>query len=360
MLSVNCNAKSSETLKHRIDSLLNATYASDEPGVSLLIAKNGIAVYEGASGIADVITKEKIDGNTAFNIASISKQFTAVAALKMEEDGKIDLNESVAKYFPEFKNKFWNDIKLWHLLSHCSGIPDLRPRSNRNFTLYATDEQSIEYMKELDSLKFTPGAYYDYINPTFDLFYVLIQRCSGIGFEDYQRINIFDVAQMENAQYFSPDKQIDHMAHGYIKSNNVWKEYDYGEETFFATKADGGIYTTTRDFLKWENALYNGKIISLNSLRKAYTRHIKVSESPYCQYQNRPKTWYGLGWFIDENFGNDIKIYHTGDNGGFQAYAAKYIKNRINVIMFENRNDIDRWSMQLKIERILKEEGLLQ
>ena len=362
MLTINSNAKNYESLKQRLDSLLNATYAPDAPGVSLLIAKDGVAVYEGSNGIADVTTKEKIDGNTAFNIASISKQFTAVAALKMEEDGIINLNESVAKYFPEFKNKMWQNIKLWHLLSHCSGIPDSRPRSNRDFTLYATDEQSIEYMQYLDSLKFSPGTYYDYINPTFDLFYVLVTRCCGIGFEDYQKSTIFDVAKMDNVQYFSPDKHISHMAHGYIENeeSKEWKEYDYGEETFFATKADGGIYTTTRNFLKWENALADGRIISLSQLKKAYTKHIKVSGSQYCDYQNRPNTWYGLGWFIDENFDGDTKIYHTGDNGGFQAYAAKYIKNKVNVIMFENRNDIDRWPMQLNIECILKEEGVLQ
>ena len=112
--------------------------------------------------------------------------------------------------------------------------------------------------------------------------------------------------------------------------------------------------------MKWENALATESIISAKAISQAYKKHIKVSGSKYCTYQNRANTWYGYGWFIDDKPGKELKIYHTGDNGGFQAYAAKYPESKVNVIMFENRNDIDRWTMQQKIELILREEGVLK
>lgn len=374
-------------LEARLDSLMQSHYIPTAPGAALLVAKGGNILYDKGVGIADMATGEKIDGNTAFNIASISKQFTAIGALKMQEMGLINLEHNVSRYFPEFEGNIWKRVKLRHLLSHSSGVPDARPRGDRNFTLFATDEQSVGYMTSLDELHFEPGTSYEYINPTFDLFYLITEQKTGMKFVDYQKKYIFDPAGMENVQYFTPEARIPHMAHGYIVNEDAevsgadsdyakkrekvsndyvdgngvhWAECDYGEETFFATKADGGIYTTTHDFLLWENALCNNVLVKKESKRMAYTPHTRVSGSPWSGYQNRPYTWYGFGWFIDKTPGREEKIYHTGDNGGFQAYAAKYERSGVNVIMFENQNTVDRWSLQLKIEKILLEEGVLE
>lgn len=384
VMSMSVNVK---RLESRLDSLLNSHYDAKSPGAALLIAKNGKAIYDKGIGVADMSTGEKIDGNTAFNIASISKQFTAIGALKMQEMGLINLNNSVASYFPELKNDIWKKVRLRHLLSHSSGVPDARPRDDRNFMLTATDEQSVQYMKDLKELHFQPGTDYEYINPTFDLFYLLVEKKTGMKFVDFQKKHLFSKAKMSNVQYFTPDAKIAHMAHGYIVNEDAevsgsdsdyakkrekvendyvdgkgvhWAECDYGEETFFATKADGGIYTTTHDFLKWENALRKNVLVKNTSKLKAYKTHTKVSGSKWSGYQNRENTWYGYGWFIDKTPGREVKIYHTGDNGGFQAYAAKYERSHVNVIMFENQNTVDRWTLQLEIERILREEGVLK
>ena len=279
-------------LEARLDSVMESHYDPQSPGAALLIAKNGKAIYDKGIGIADMATGEKIDGNTAFNIASISKQFTAIGALKMQEMGLVDLNNSVASYFPELNNEIWKKVKLKHLLSHSSGVPDARPRDDRNFMLTATDEQSVQYMKNLTELHFEPGTDYEYINPTFDLFYFLVEKKTGMKFVDFQKKYIFDKASMKNVQYFTPEAKIPHMAHGYIVNEDAevsgsdsdyakkrekvendyidgkgthWAECDYGEETFFATKADGGIYTTTHDFLKWENALHRNILVKKSS-----------------------------------------------------------------------------------------------
>lgn len=381
MLISSCTS-TKDTIPEQIDEVCSQLFPANEPGAAVLVLKGDEVIFDKGYGIADLETKAPIDGNTFFNIASISKQFTATAAMILQEQGIISLSDPVSKYFPEFKADFWSRITLGHLLSHSSGIPDTRPRDNREFMLTCTDMESIQYMKELETLHFEPGTNYEYINPTFDLFYAIIEKLTGKSFEEFQRENIFNPAGMANTLYFSPDKQIPNMAHGYDYDSSTvssedndkpsaataqatdnkenedpqlkdWYEYDYGEETFFATKADGGIYTSTHEFVEWEKALREGSVMSEASRAEAQSPHTSISGSTFSGYQNRENTSYGYGWFIDETPGAPLKIYHTGDNGGFKAIACRYPESNTLVLVFANRPDWDRWQLLLDIEQIL-------
>lgn len=376
----------SSDFKERLDSMLASKYSQDAPGCAILIAQEGKIIYEGMIGIADLSAKRRIDGQTEFNIASITKQFTAIGILKCQELGLLNIEDCIQKYIPEFKDDIWKKVKIRHLMSHSSGIPDNRPRTDKNFMLYISDDECLGYMYNLSQLKFEPGSNYDYINPTFQILREIIQRVSGRKFDDFQKEYLFNPAGMYKTFYFEPQIVTPNISHAYIPIKNIsrsssdsdskkdigelestysdsmgvsWAEYDYGEETFFGTKADGGIYTNIYDFLKWELALARGVILSNTLLNEAYKSHTQVTGSRFCDYQNRDYTHYGYGWFIDSKPNRPLKIYHTGDNGGYQAYAAKYPTCGLNVIMFENRNDIDRWSTQMEIEQLLIEFGYI-
>ena len=104
-------------------------FPEQEPGAAVLIMQGNDIVFDKGYGIADINTKKPIDGNTFFNIASVSKQFTATAILQLAEKGKIALEDPVNKYYPEFKQDFWKGIKIKQRLSHSSGIPDARNAS---------------------------------------------------------------------------------------------------------------------------------------------------------------------------------------------------------------------------------------
>lgn len=369
-----------EDTKKSLDLLLSPMYRDDAPGGAVLIAAGGEVEYEFYRGLADMHSGRLIDADTVFNVASISKQFASVGLLRLVDRGLVSLDDSIANYFPEFKSQHWRDIKLWHVMSHCSGVPDLRPRTDRNFMLYCTDRQSLEYMTTLDTFKFAPGETYDYINPTYQLLFGIIERVTGMDFDDYQQQEIFKPLGMASTFYFEPGRETPHTAHGYIINEDTvvsgidadyekhrskvendhvdgegrhWAVCEYGIETFFATKADGGLYSTCRDLLRWENALSSNALISENLKRKAYSCITDVSSSTVCGYQNRPHTHYGLGWFIDTTPGRERKVYHTGDNGGFQAYLAKFEDSGKVVVMLENRNDRDRWSTQTGIEKLI-------
>ena len=145
-----------------------------------------------------------------------------------------------------------------------------------------------------------------------------------------------------------------------------WYEYDLGEETFFATRPDGGLYTSTHEFVQWEKFLRKVDSLSTTlqkkdlspfnfhfSIRSAWTPQVQVSGSPWSDYQNRPNTWYGYGWFIEPaTDSTKTVIYHTGDNGGFKILAARYPEDDVLVLVFANRADWDRYALKQQIEQI--------
>ena len=202
----------------------------------------------------------------------------------------------------------------------------------------------------------------------------VLAKVSGKPFTEYVRENIFTPAGMEKALYFDPaiEDQIPNMAHGYeyedvtdMPEERVatadakdapknWYEYDYGEETFFATKPDGGIYTSTHEFAQWEKALRNNTVMSEESRNLAHSPKTYITGSQFSDYQNRENTWYGYGWFIEPKTDTTAEvIYHTGDNGGFKILAARYPESNALVLIFANRADWDRYEVMQKIEEYL-------
>ena len=324
----------------QVDAIMKTRYSYDTPGAAIMILKGDSVIMEKYYGVADMETMEPISVLTRFNIASISKQFTVVGALRLVNEGKIALNDSLAHYFPQYTEPFWKQLQIWHLMSHTSGLPDSRDRSDRNACVFANDLISMSYFPLVKDLRFNPGSAYDYKNPTFLLIANIIEQCDSMPFIEYQKRYIFDELGMVSTTYFDPNNTPANTAHGYINTqadgasstdndtagktvkidnpkSSQWQQYDYGEETFFATRPDGGIYSTIRDLAQWEKGLRENRIIPDSLLKIAYTPHVEVSGSKWSSYQNRPNTYYGLGWFIDKTPSYPTKVYHTGDNGGF-------------------------------------------
>ena len=175
---------SKEEMARNIDEVFGAVYNNpNEPGAAVLILQGNDTLYSRCFGVADMETKAPVTFQTNFCIASVSKQFSAVALMQLAEQGKLSLQDPLSKFFPEFQAPFFKDITLHNIMSHTSGIPDARSRSDRNFVLYSTDVESVGYMKTLDHLNFQPGTRYEYINPTFQLIYQIVERTTGMPFE---------------------------------------------------------------------------------------------------------------------------------------------------------------------------------
>ena len=326
-------------------------FHQNEPGAAVFVMIGDKVVFDRGYGLADMDTKQPIDGDTFFNIASVSKQFTAVAILQLASEGRLSLDDTASNYFPEFQADFWQKITLRHLMSHSSGIPDAR-NYPREVKIYGDEALSTEYMLTLDHLNFEPGTAYEYINPTFQLIYQIVERATGIPFETYMHENVFGRAGMQTCRYYEPDRNIACMAHGYERDDKgVWQEYDYGEESFFATKADGALYCSINDFVSWERALRDNKVWTAASKRLAYNPWIQIPAD--AEYGYQPHTGYGYGFFVQDMPGQPTHVYHLGDNGGFTIYAGKIPERDLIFLFFSTRPDIDRLGMVNQVYRIL-------
>ena len=363
-LATACGTKSS--VENSLDILFSEMFPADGPGAQVIVTRGGEIVYDKGFGLADLETGAPITDSTMFNICSISKQFSAVALFILAEEGKISLDDPVSKYFPEFKADFFNRITLANLISHTSGLPDSRPRTDaqwekyravhpsvfdnvKDYKLYCEEEESLRYLQTVDSLAFEPGTAYEYQNPTFQLIYYIVEKVTGEHFDDWMHANIFVPAGMTRTVYFEPDRQIANMAHGYSKNEEgKWAEDDYGETNFFGTKADGGIYTTALEFVNWDKALYGDVIFSKKWRELAHTSKIPT-DIPY--------TGYGYGWFIEKYPDRPLKIYHTGDNGGFFTIEGRLPEKDIFYLIFANQHDWDRLETAEKVDSILQQHG---
>lgn len=360
-----------------LDSLFASRFQADEPGAAILMVRADSVVYDHSIGLARLDIPTPITNQTMFNICSVSKQFSAMALFMLAEQGKLSLDDSVNKYFPHFRADFYKQITLRHLLSHTSGLPDNRPRNEKawlkyiqnnktrfknvhDFTHHAPEEESYRFLELLDTLAFEPGTQYDYQNPTYQLMQSIIEQVTGESFDKWMQENIFLPAGMKETCYFEPNKEIARMAHGYIPAEGAnpynyyrtedgrWEECDYGETSFFRTKADGGIYTTPLEFLLWDKALYGDLLVSDSVRKEAHTARIET-DIPY--------TSYGYGWFIEHRPDRPLKIYHTGDNGGFLIFEGRFPEKDIFYLIFANRPDWEREATVEEVDKILEKYG---
>ena len=336
--AMSCKPDPNQPLKDAVDGIFSSAFPSDGPGGAVLITRGGKTIIDKGYGVADITTGAAIDGDTFFNIASMSKQFTAVAIMQLAAEGKLSLDDSVHKYFPEYKADFWDRITIHHLLSHSSGIPDDRGSFSMERKLAATDTVSVSYLPDLDHLNFEPGAGYEYMNPTYVLLGMIVEKVSGQEFEAYMRDHLFTPAGMEHTLYYVPgrDAEIPAMAHAYDMNpaDSLWFESDFGESSFFATRPDGGIYTSTHEFLAWEKALHSGAVLDRDALETAQSPKSFISDNPLRQY--------GYGWIIERRDNMPENIYHTGANGGFRTLGAYYPAADVEILVFTNRADF-RW-----------------
>ncbi len=346
-----------DTRVEQIRGLMNAQFPADEPGAAILILRGDTLLMAEGYGLADMQTKTPVTTETNFCLASISKQFTAVGILQLCEQGRMALTDEVRTFFPQLTEPIWQGVTVRHILSHTSGIPDARAHFPREMKIFADDNVAVAYFDTLSWRDFLPGEAYKYINPTITLAGKIIEKVSGEEFGAYMAKHVFEPAGMRTSVYFLADHEDDiaDKAHGYRQNDKgEWMEYDYGEETFFATRPDGALYCSVSDFAQWEKALRDNVLLSAETAELAWTPNICCTGSPYCTYNNRENTYYGLCWYIEPATAEHTRIiYHTGENGGFHNIAARYPDAQTLVVILSARPDWDQYDMLQQIEAVL-------
>ena len=308
-----CNTKSS-SYSGDFDNIFDSVFKANEPGGAVLIAKNGKIIYEKGFGIEDIQTKKAISSHTLFNVGSISKTFVAFGILQLAKDHKLSLDDDIYKYFPDFKNSaIAKKVKIHHLLTHTSGLPDIRKVSEDSvFYLTAKDAENWAPIKKTDSLEYEPGEKFNYSNPAFNALALIIEKVSGIKWQDYIQRNIMEPAGMKTSTITDGPHPESGVSHGYLFDGKNYFEKDYGEEPTFAASGNGGVWSSVDELWKYEQAIQ--KNIFLDS---AWIKRSRTIQS-FSNWKDNTPSFIGLCWFITKT-GNENMIGHTGSQGGFRA-----------------------------------------
>ena len=283
---------------------------------SVLVVENNQIIYENTFGFADFDNKEPLDGNMPFYLASLAKQFTSAAIMKLAEEGKLSLDDPLTKYLP-LMPKIYNPVKIHHLLTHTSGVPDYF-----SLGIAKAGLTNLEVYKELihqKNLNFVPGNKYRYSNSGYVLLAMVIQIASGQTIHDYFQQHIFEPLEMDNAFVQTIGLAKQQKVKGYTSKNKL---NDYN----LLTVGDGGIYATALDLYKWQQVLNSGNYISLESLEKMY--------SPVVLANGRSRN-YGYGWELGNNLQGKL-VYHTGGLGGFRTYIERQLETNNAIIILTN------------------------
>ena len=329
-LSVSCaNNKNQNTIinssiETEFDVLLDPIFSGDKPGGSILVKQGDKTLFQKSYGLADLKTKEKITANTIFNTGSISKTFVANGILILEQDGLLSIDDKLNKFFDDFdNNSIIERITIKHLLSHSSGLPDLRKVSeNTEFFLTAKDTANFEPLKRTEALNFEPGEKFEYSNPAYNGLALIIEKLSKQRWQSFIEEQIFKVSEMTNSRITDGAYPHNGVAHGYILNDkNEYEEYDYGEFPTFAAAGNGGIWSSVLDLAKYEKAIKNESFLNKDVISKSRT----IFEPQNWTDTIRP--YIGCSWFIGEkallgteNTYNTKFVYHTGSQGGFKAF----------------------------------------
>ncbi len=307
------SAQSQTGREEMLDAVFAEYFRGDEPGGAVLLAQDGKIIYQKGFGIADVQTKEPVTVHTLFNTGSISKTFIAYGILRLAEQGKLSLDDELDKYFPDFdKKEIARKVKLYHLLTHTSGIPDSRKVSEqREFYLTAKDEENFAPLKKTESLLFEPGTRYQYSNPAFNGLALIIEKVSGQKWQHYIAETIFRPSGMNASTITDGPHPQSGVAHAYIlNEQKEFEELDYGEEPTFAAAGNGGVWSSVSELWKYEQAIQKHLFLSPQGINRSRTVF------PFAGWTDSLPQRLGLSWFITKDNGTDL-TGHTGSQGGF-------------------------------------------
>ncbi|HEX8061206.1 MAG TPA: serine hydrolase domain-containing protein [Cyclobacteriaceae bacterium] len=334
LVSVLCACKDD-----KLDKLFSSQIKEDGPGASILIMKGDSVIFSKSYGLADLNTKEPITGKTLFNVGSITKTFVMNSILMLRDEGKLSLEDSLIKYFPDFKNKdIARKVKIKHLLTHTSGLPDLRPvQAQREFYLTADDAQNWAPIMQADSLEFEPASRYKYSNPAFNALALIIEKTSGQPWRQFVAERIFKPAGMTTSTITDGSHPETGVSHGYVMENDKWTELDFGEEPTFCAAGNGGVWSSTEELFKYYKALEGA----------TFSNKATIAES-----MEEKSFGIGWSWFVGKTNDGLKTVGHTGTQGGFYCDYVMIPEKKIVYIMLANF-PIDRSLLNREVLRIL-------
>ena len=318
----------------RLDSLLTASNDSNGFNGTVLVAEKGNIVLHSAYGFSDFDTRKRLDTNSIFNIASVTKPFTALCILILHDRGKLSIDDNLTMYLPKL---IYEDITIRHMLNHTSGLIDFSNEFEKvkhliDITKPFGNKELIRLLeKDSPPLNFKPGEKYAYSNTAYNLLTMVVEKVTGKSFEKFLQKEIFDQVGMKSSYLGPTFARSKENTKGYRYRNGAYIQDSLGVyikslrgTTFeFNTQGSGGIRSTTGDLYKFDQALRNGKLVKSETLELAYTKAIT---------NDGKEIAYGFGWRVYED-AMMKSVYHGGSVPGYEVLFRRGIKNDTNTII---------------------------
>jgi CubicO group peptidase (beta-lactamase class C family) len=326
-LSAHTASGRTDPLTLKLDALFQDYNQPGSPGASVMVIKDGKTLLAKSYGLANLEERIPCDTNTHFRLASVTKQFTAMAVMILVERKKLSFEERLTDFFPEFP-AYGKRITLRHLLNHTSGLIDYEDVIPKGTEMPVLDRDVLRLLMQQDKTCFPPGTKYRYSNSAYALLALIVEARSGNTFARFLHENIFRPLKMSNTLAYEQGLSVvPNRAYGYSSAVNGFKRTD--QSLTSSVLGDGGIYSSVTELCRWDQALYTDKLVSRKMLKLAFT------PGPVTDH---PATGYGFGWFIGEYRGLK-EIWHSGNTIGFTTRIARFPEKKFTVIILTNRNE---------------------
>jgi CubicO group peptidase (beta-lactamase class C family) len=297
-----------------------------DPGSALLVLRDGKPIHSRFEGAADLQTGRRIGARTNFRLASITKQFTATSVLLLARDGKLAIDDKVARYLSNWPD-YASGVTVRHLLTHTSGLPDYDRNVPEN-SPQLTDADVLAFVRKQNALLFAPGENYRYSNTGYAVLAQLIEAVSRQPFPAFLKSRIFlPLGMKDTVAHVEGKDSVKRRAFGHSRTATGWKRDDQSSTS--AVLGDGGIYSNANDLAKWLRALDTCRLLDCQTLEQSWTPAVLKNGTP---------TNYGFGWRLETRDGQHV-ISHTGETRGFRNALLRYPGRRIAVILLTNRNE---------------------
>ncbi len=326
-----------------------AALKPDAPGAAVLVLKNDKPVFQHGYGVTDLRSHSKIDEHTNFRLASVTKQFTAMAIMLLVHDGKMRYDESLTEIFPEFP-AYGKTITVRHLLNHTSGLLDYEDLMAKQYGNTPDDQIPqihdagvLALLEKATTTNFPAGTKWQYSNSGYCVLAMVVEKVSGLSFGQFLLERIFAPLRMTSTLAYEKGKnEVPHRAYGHTPDGNNFRETDQSSTS--ATLGDGGVYTSLTDLARWDHALDQHKLLSEKEMRPALTA-VRPTRAP--AEENGHPVSYGFGWFVDPYKGHE-RMWHYGETVGFRTSIQRFPKDHLTVIVLANRADLSAIDLALK------------
>jgi CubicO group peptidase (beta-lactamase class C family) len=320
-LVVNCPA---QHLAGKIDQYMKDAVKEGKFSGSILVAQNGNVLVTKGYGMANIEMNAPNTPQTKFRIGSLTKQFTAMAIMILQEYGKLNVQDTICKYVSQCPAA-WQKITMHHVLTHTSGIPDISnsPEFGTIALSPISAEKLIERFKNLP-LEYKPGEKFSYNNVGYLLLGYIVEKASNRRYEAFLKEKIFQPLNMFSSGVDHHELILKHRACGYARQGDATVNAPY----IYISNLEGGgsLYSTVEDMFLWGHALSNEKLVSKKTLDAIFTPYIAT---PF-------GADYGYGWFVHKDKSDRRVIGHTGGINGFRSRIVNYPEERILVIILSN------------------------